>query len=271
MAILTKIRLNSTHAKLDRLLSRNKNTMLLAVRKWFDFMHKQIVSDLTSKFVKDITSELTDWEFIEEQGEKILKPIALTIMQTGGQEAYKLFRVSGSFDVLNVEAVKAAEKFCATLVREVSQKTKEGIRTFISMGIKEGKSMTKIARELRPLVGLTEGQTESIMNYRILLEDKEKFPDLFDESIDGKVQRYSDQTHRLRTETIARTETARAQNIGYVEGLKEAGVEKTEFSAYTGCCEECDGMDGKEYDVDGAEDLIPVHPNCRCALLPVME
>jgi len=191
-------------------------------------------------------------------------------MQTGGNEAYKLFQVKESFDVLNIQAVKAADKFTAELVKEVNNETRKGIRTYISTGIREGKSMDKIARELRPLVGLTENQTQSIINYRKLLSDKKKFPGLSVSDIDKKVDKYAGKTHRRRTQTIARTETARAQNVGYVQGLENTGVEKVEFSAAPGCCDICSAMNKNTYPLDKASAIIPVHPNCRCAMLPVV-
>ena len=256
---------------LSNLIAVNERAMLIAVRSWMYSAHIQIRRDLTAKFKKDVTTELTDWELIEDQGVRTIKPVTLKIMQSGGNQAYKHLALTGSFDVLNVRAVGAAEKLCAKLVKEVTAETKKGIRTYISAGIKEGKSMPKIAKELRPLVGLTKNQTESIMNYRKLLEDKDKFPRLTQTTINRKVQRYSDKTHRRRMATIARTETARAQNIGYVQGLEEVGVKQTEFSASPDACEICEGLDGTIYLVGEAVGIIPQHPNCRCAMLPVVD
>lgn len=255
---------------LTRLQHRNEATMLAAVNAWFVFTVDQIQSDLRNKFAKDITAKLTDWQFIEEQGEAIIKPATLKIMQTGGDNAYKLFQVKGAFDVLNIDAVMAADKFTAKLVGGVNEGTKAGIRKYISQGIRDGKAMPKIARELRSLVGLTVNQTESVINYRGLLEDKEKFPRLKPADIDRKVKRYADKTHRIRTEMIARTETARAQTLGYVQGLEDVGVTEWEFSISPNACEEfCVPLDGTIYPIR-QKDIIPVHPRCRCAPLPVI-
>ena len=256
---------------LSNLIVRNERTMLIAVRRWFYVAHNQIRKDLTTKFIKDVASELTDWGFIEEQGQSIIKPATLSIMQSGGNTAYSMFKVKGAFDVLNVRAVTAADKYTAFLVREVTAETKAGIRTFISTGVKAGKSMPKLARELRPLVGLTQNQTQSVMNYRLLLEDKVKFPKLTETDINRKVQRYADKTHRRRAATIARTETARAQNIGYVQGLENVGVAEAEFSASPSACDQiCVPLDGTKFPLADAESIIPAHPNCRCAMLPVI-
>lgn len=253
---------------LAQLQTRNEKTMVVAIHHWLAFATEQIQHDLKTKFAKDVTSELTDWQQIEKEGVKATKPATLKIMQTGGNAAYEILAVQGSFSVLNVKAVKAAEKFTANLVTNVTDKTKAGIRTYIKEGIKQGKSMPKIARELRPLVGLTKPQTESIINYRRLLEDKGlKAP-----AIDKKVQRYADKTHRKRMNDIARTETARAQNIGYCQGLGEVGVTQAEFHiAPTDACDDCIARNGTRYPVEEAEGIIPVHPKCRCDMLPVVD
>lgn len=255
---------------LSNQIARNERTMLIAVRRWFYVAHAQIRRDITTKFIKSVTSELTDWGYIEEQGQSVIKPATLKIMQSGGNTAYDLFKVKGAFDVLNVRAVAAAEKYTAKLVRDVTAETKAGIRTYISTGVKAGKSMPKLARELRPLVGLTQNQTQSVINYRLLLEDKTKFPKLTETDINRKVQRYADKTHRRRATTIARTETARAQNIGYVQGLENVGVAEAEFSASPSACERCLAHDGNRYPIKEAEGIIPVHPNGTCAMLPVI-
>ena len=131
--------------------------------------------------------------------------------------------------------------------------------------------MPKLARELRPLVGLTENQTQSVINYRTLLGDKVKYPKLTEADINRKVQRYADKTHRRRAMTIARTETARAQNIGYVQGLENVGLAEAEFSASPSACARiCVPLDGTRYPLAEAEEIIPAHPNCRCSLLPII-
>jgi len=255
---------------LGELADKNERILLLALRDWMAIVVQQIQSDLRTKYAKSIASELTDWEMIEEYGKNAMKPATLKVMQKGGNAAFKSLAISGSFDVLNVQAVKAADKFVAKLVTNVTKETKAGIRNFISTGIKEGKSMPKIARELRPIVGLTKPQVQSVANYRKLLGDKEKFPKLTAGDVDRKVQRYTDKTHRRRMDTIARTETAHAQNIGYVQGLAENGVTEFEFESELDACPECTALKGDKFPAEEAQDIIPVHPRCRCAMLPVI-
>lgn len=71
--------------------------------------------------------------------------------------------------------------------------------------------------------------------------------------------------------TIARTETLAAGNAAAKERYSAAGVEMVEWiAAYDDrVCPECEEKHGTVYPIDGSPDL-PVHPNCRCTLVPVV-
>jgi SPP1 gp7 family putative phage head morphogenesis protein len=72
--------------------------------------------------------------------------------------------------------------------------------------------------------------------------------------------------------TIARTETLAAGNAAAKERYTAAGVETVEWVAALDdrVCPECEGKHGNVYPLDQSPDL-PVHPNCRCTLVPVIE
>lgn len=259
---------------LDELLVRNQRTIEIALRKWFRFTEEQIQNDLRSKYEKarksssTITAELTDWDVIEAEGVKTITPAGVKIMQSGGNAAYRHLAVEGSFDILNVPAIEAVNKFGAKLVTNVTEKTKDGINTYIKHGIKEGHSMGKVAKDLRPLVGLTGPQTQAVINYRALLIEKR--PDLSVAKIDRAVMKYTSKTYRQRMLIIARTETANAQNIGYCRGLGQVGVIEAELINGANPCEECILLNGTKYPIKEAEGIIVVHPRCTCAMLPVI-
>lgn len=253
---------------LSRLNRRNERILQPVLQEWMDFIQKQIKRDLVEKFQKSFASELTDWEVIEKQGVTTIKPAALKIMLSGGTAAYKHLAIAGSFDVLNVRAIKAVNKFCSKLVKEITKNTKKGINAYVKHGIKQGWSMSKVARAIRPLVGLTKNQTQSVINYRKLLTAKR--PDLTAAQIDKLVLKYTNKTHRRRMMNIVRTETARAQNIGYVQGLAEVGVKEAELRNGPNPCDECLALNGTKYPIDEAEGVIPIHPNCTDVMLPVI-
>jgi SPP1 gp7 family putative phage head morphogenesis protein len=78
-----------------------------------------------------------------------------------------------------------------------------------------------------------------------------------------------------RAETIARTETAYADVQGNLAGYTEAGVDQKQWVTGDGCCDDCDALNGVIVDMDedfpdDGGDGPPLHPNCRCDVLPVL-
>lgn len=80
-----------------------------------------------------------------------------------------------------------------------------------------------------------------------------------------------------RARVIARTEVIRAHAQATLNTYKEAGVEgvkvQVEFTTAqdNAVCPRCQELEGKVYTIEEAEGVIPVHPNCRCAWLPVVD
>lgn len=113
-------------------------------------------------------------------------------------------------------------------------------------------------------------------------------------ALKNRVKEVFEGTEReARAEMIARTESIRAQNAGSVAQWKESGVvEALEWDAAGDGCEFCLAMDGKV--IDFGKDFLrngetmegifggkyatdyervgypPLHPNCRCTVLPVL-
>lgn len=85
--------------------------------------------------------------------------------------------------------------------------------------------------------------------------------------IDNQMQAGFNAAHRL-----VRTETMHVLSESSKEGYKAAGVKKIQFWAAEDerTCDQCGKLHGKIYDFDSAP-VLPLHPNCRCTYLPVME
>lgn len=84
-------------------------------------------------------------------------------------------------------------------------------------------------------------------------------------------------TTRSRATTIARTETMYAVNQGTLQRYHQVGIAKVQFLVGAGCCEECEEYATRDigygpgiYPIDEVPD-IPVHPNCRCTVIPVID
>ena len=80
-----------------------------------------------------------------------------------------------------------------------------------------------------------------------------------------------------RARTIARTEVIRSFNEANLDTYEQYGVRgvtaSVEFSTAgdSRVCQRCAGLQGTIVSVAQARGVIPVHPNCRCTWLPVLE
>jgi SPP1 gp7 family putative phage head morphogenesis protein len=79
-----------------------------------------------------------------------------------------------------------------------------------------------------------------------------------------------------RAEVIARTETAYADIAGNMAAYRASGqVEQKEWSTAPDACDDCVELDGVTVDLDedfpgDGGDGPPLHPDCRCDVLPVL-
>lgn len=77
-----------------------------------------------------------------------------------------------------------------------------------------------------------------------------------------------------RARTLARTETIRAHHSAMIQTYRDAGVEgvivMAEFATAGDdrVCPDCAFLEGRVFTLDEIENLIPLHPNCRCVALP---
>lgn len=80
-----------------------------------------------------------------------------------------------------------------------------------------------------------------------------------------------------RARMIARTETMSAHADATLNSYEDAGIEGvnvlSEFSSSRDnkVCPRCQELEGQRYSIEEARGVIPVHPNCRCAWLPVID
>lgn len=241
------------------------------VRKWLGNMANRINKNLREKFLKDrameISAELIDWEWIRNDGKDILKPAMLNVLARGGNTAYRIAGIEASFDVLNSRSVKWAAEHTAKLVKEVSDETRKGLKQIIRRGIKDGKSMPRIAKEIRPIVGLTSRQMMAVANHEEWLIINR--PDLSPKEISRRSHVYADRVHRRRADTISRTESAFAVDEGTLQGYEEAKIEELEILLGPNPCDVCIDLASREYKTRESHGILPAHPRCECCWSPL--
>ena len=133
------------------------------------------------------------------------------------------------------EAINYASKHTATLVKGLDDETRELMRNTIEKAIKEKRGIDGLARDLRKTF---------------------------------------DNMSKVRSETIARTETADALETAFMDRAKDMGVSGKEW-VVTDPCPICQANgDAGAIPLNDAfpsgDMRPPAHPNCRCALAPVM-
>ncbi len=132
---------------------------------------------------------------------------------------------------LDQYALEWIEARSLSLATSINETTKAEIRKQLALGFEEGESIPQLTKRIR---------------------------------------NYYDDAYKRRAPMVARTEVIAASNEGALRGYEEQGILKAEFYPAPDACEECLAEVGV-YPTEEAHGKIPVHPNCRCVLLPVVE
>ena len=201
---------------------------------------------------KDPADEIvfTTWEEgVTGAAEKYLIDTA----KSGVGEAYTQIALSdpAAFEVANLDAIDWAKDRAAEMVGmkvvdgelvvnpnseySIQESTREMIRSDVTQAVDEGWSTNDLANKLQD-------------NYA-----------------------FSDE----RAEAIARTEIAKADVEGSKILYRESGVvSRKRWITGAECCDECQALDGEEADLDdtfkGGEGDPPLHPLCRCDIIPLL-
>lgn len=133
------------------------------------------------------------------------------------------------FDYFDRNALKYATTRGGELITEIDQTTLDTVEKLIAQGVENGWSIEDFAGRL---------------------EDSGLFGD-------------------TRSELIARTELAYAQNNGMLTTAKELGVSKVHVFDGNGC-PACEDANGQVWDIEDAEENDLEHPNCERAFSPAV-
>lgn len=209
-------------------------------------------------------------EIVEAAGARATNAL---ITMTGGNLA--------AFDIVNPYAVQYARAEVGTMIREITQTTQQGIARLIGVGIEQGITPAQTAQQIRTMIGLTEQQTNWVLNY------ENKLLSAGSVDIDLKVDRYAAKLLRQRAQNIARTETIRAANGGQQAAWNAAvdqGVLPKDAEQVwiitddEKICEICEPMPDMEENqhvplngvfITGEGERVkkpPAHPRCRCSV-----
>lgn len=219
----------------------------------FDKKVEQFIHKVVEGFLKHLENEVTEKAFkkfntkgyFDDNEEDLLvqaqfdfTPLLIDQAILAGQEAYKLI---GSTDVYLPDQLRA------TIAENVTKFTQSMLDTdrdklidIISQGLQDGKSIPEIRN-----------------------------------IITADFSEYS----KMQAQRITRTEVLRASNQATLDAYKQSGVVEGKQWLTAGAVDECAQYEGQIESLDDsfygntsefADGDPPLHPNCRCVLLPVL-
>jgi len=145
-----------------------------------------------------------------------------------------------------------------------------GVEGVIGTGLADWRVIDALkVRNLTALRGITDETNKQII--RELTDGMqlgESIPKLRDR-IAGRI----DHIGKTRATVMARTETINAFTQGAELRYAQAGIEKLEIltAADDRVCDICWPLNGTVFDIKSRHERPPLHPNCRCTIIPVLE
>ncbi|KCZ71606.1 phage putative head morphogenesis protein, SPP1 gp7 family [Candidatus Methanoperedens nitroreducens] len=123
-------------------------------------------------------------------------------------------------------------------------------------------------RNLSALKGISDEQSKQIIEQLTTgIQRGEGIPELA-----GRITDRVDHIGIQRATVMARTETINAFTQGTIIRYQQHDIEETEFITAQDerVCPVCGPLDGKVFRLDSDHVVPPVHPQCRCVLLPII-
>ena len=128
-------------------------------------------------------------------------------------------------------------------------------------------------RAYSQLKGITEAMDQQISRELAQGVAEGRHPRVIARRINNRI----DHIGITRARLLARTEVISSHAEASLNAYEEAGIEGVEVEAEfstagdSRVCSECAALEGHTFTMSEARGIIPVHPNCRCAWLPVVE
>ena len=181
------------------------------------------------------------------------------------------------FNVINPEVVAVARTMSINLSTSLNKSTRETLRKIIQDAVEGNLTTIQAARKIRTHVGLIPKHADAVDRYYDTLIQSGVKKKLAQKQADAYAQRLL----KYRSETIARTEIARAVGEGQTamwkqmvaDGYLPVDAKRVWVTALDErTCEICEPMNGVETDIFGSWNTAngfvshpqATHPNCRC-------
>jgi hypothetical protein len=187
----------------------------------------------------------------------LLQGAQLAIDKAAGQMA-SLIDFDLSVVALQGRAARLARAHGASLVANVSENTRTAIQTLVGGGLGDGETWDKMARRLKPMIGLDASRAKAFNKYILEVQDEVSEATervLTAKQIQAKIDKRYKELIADRAETIARTESWDAIQGGQIQVWDQARDEGFPV----------EGLDAYFISTSGERILrSPVHPRCLC-------
>ncbi len=264
-----------------------KKRMLAAQKEYSDKSIDSINEQLKKYYKKAMTSTINDFEAVYD---KVLNTVEEGKPVTTA-DLYKLDKYYQMQAQLNKRLQKLGDKQCNIMSKEFEaeykhiynalsiDKNETAIQAMISdaaFAQIDEKAAEKVAQE----IWCSDGKSWSDRVWDNVNDLQQTLNDnLIDCIVAGKkstelkkslMERFSVSYHRA--ETLTRTEIAHIETQAAQDRYKSYGIQQVEILADTDSrtCDICARLDHKKLSIN--DDMpIPVHPNCRCCIIPVVD
>lgn len=248
--------------KYERMIMRASRNMFNKQKQDVKDWLQDNASNLNKAFVKrkDWASDMVDWEEYTNEFTAELEKIFAIIIDEIGTEAFNAL-VEGEFDPYTQTIQNFIKTNSLQVAKEINTETEKQIRATLAQGMRENETIQELTARIMHVFG-------TASTYRAFM--------------------------------IARTESAMAENYADVVAWEQTGVVESKqwFTAedehVCGFCHEMDGVtitlkqsffdkgdvvifedkNGKPHEMMLDFRTIgepPLHPNCRCVLLPILK
>lgn len=205
-----------------------------ALKPFFDEQEKEVLKNIENRKASIRKEDIYEVEQWNKKLRKLSKPLLLEIIQGGVESAINELGIEVAWNIDNPRVDKWIKEELGSKIQGINDTTLENLKGTLQDGIDLGEGVDDLAKRVR--------------------------------------ETYED-AKGYRAEVIARTETISAFTEGNRQLYQESGVKQLQFYTATDerVCEECYSKHGNKYGIDEAGGMIPVHPQCRCTWIAVME
>lgn len=201
-------------------------------------------------------------------------------------------KANPNFTLTNPYTVEWIADHWTNLVTEMTAPTKETLHRLIAQGVKDKDTVQQVARDMRPLIGLRQDQTDAVQRHFQWLQQPHRLKQpsgewkelraLDQDAAAKRAMKYAEQLLRQRAELIARTEIMTASNQGLLHSwmdAKDKGLilpqarRKWKANLVNRTCDRCKAFAGTTATLTGnfvsrngeVAKAPPLHPACRCS------